>query len=105
MAPPSHVEILPALRRHLEHLALKEDKIWGARRSLYLLRPRSREQTRVEDVAQQLSASFVPNVSSRAVARCAEARRANGARRHATDSLHLRNSDDARERGSVVGAV
>ena len=38
MAPPSHVEILPALRRHLEHLALKEDKIWGARRSLYLLR-------------------------------------------------------------------
>ena len=59
----------------------------------------------VEDVAQQLSASFVPNVSSRAVARCAEARRADGTRRHATDSLHLRNSDDARERGSVVGAV
>ena len=36
---PRHVEILPALRRHLEHLALKEDKILpGARRSFHLLR-------------------------------------------------------------------
>jgi integrase len=35
---PRHVEILPSLRRHLEHVALKEDRIFGARRSLYLLR-------------------------------------------------------------------
>jgi integrase len=36
---PRHVEILPALRRHLEHLALKERKVLpGGQRTLYLLR-------------------------------------------------------------------
>ena len=36
---PRHVEILPALRRHLEHLALKEGKVLpGGQRTLYLLR-------------------------------------------------------------------
>jgi integrase len=35
---PRHVEILPALRRHLEHLALKEGMILDVRRSLYLPR-------------------------------------------------------------------
>jgi integrase len=36
---PRHVEILPALRRHLEHLAPKEGKVLpGGQRTLYLLR-------------------------------------------------------------------
>lgn len=36
---PRHVEILPALRRHLEHLALKEGKVLpGGQRTLYLVR-------------------------------------------------------------------
>ena len=36
---PRHVEILPALRRHLERLALKEGKVLpGGQRTLYLLR-------------------------------------------------------------------
>jgi integrase len=36
---PRHVEILPALRRHLEHLALSEGKVLsGGQRTLYLLR-------------------------------------------------------------------
>ena len=36
---PRHVEILPALRRHLEHLALREGKVLpGGQRTLYLLR-------------------------------------------------------------------
>jgi integrase len=36
---PRHIEILPALRRHLESLALKEGKVLpGGMRTLYLLR-------------------------------------------------------------------
>jgi integrase len=35
---PRHVEILPALRRHLEHVALLQDKIFRSRRSFHLLR-------------------------------------------------------------------
>ena len=55
---PRHVEVLPALRRHLEPVALKEGPvILGGLRTLYLSRFATAKLARLAGVAEELSAA------------------------------------------------